>query len=244
MAAALLLGAQAQPPPEPASYAKIDAPVLVADSAEVPLATDRITPRDAPDAIDRYRVDPDFQYADPEAEGASLWDQFWDWVARTFWSPIMESTTADGRQLVIVLLAVLGLGWAVARLLRTGGVGGVFARSEAAPAVGLLDVEDIAEVDLGSRLREALGVGDYREAVRVRYLSVLQALDETGALAWRQDKTNRQYVAEVAQGAPPLAGPFRQATRVFDAVWYGERPVSESRYHRLTPLFDAATPAL
>ena len=76
----------------------------------------------------------------------------------------------------------------------------------------------------------------------MRYLVVLQALDAAGALAWRRDKTNRQYVAEVRRAAPDLAGPFGQATRVFDAVWYGERPVSADRYGRLAPLFDAATP--
>lgn len=243
---ALVAPVWAQAPPPPA-YAKQD---TVGDfdrpdvkTPEVPVATEALEPRPVPGVVDRYRADPDFQYANPEAKGPSLWDRFWEWVRRTFWDPVYESTTPDARKTVLVILAVLALGWVVARLLRSDGYSSVFSRPDAAtPGVGLLDVEDIAAVDLGVRLREALAAGDHREAVRVRYLSVLQALDGAGALAWRPDKTNRQYVGEVAQAAPALADPFRQATRVFDAVWYGERPVSASRYDRLAPLFDAATP--
>ena len=212
------------------------------DTLAAPVTTQRLDARPAPDVVARYRADPDFQYARPEAKGPSLWDRFWSWLARTFWDPVRDSTTASGREWFVALLAVVLLGWVVARLLRVEG-SGVFARPDRpAPGVGLLDAEDIAQVDLGTRLRDALAAGDHREAVRVRYLSVLQALDGAGALAWRRDKTNRQYVAEVARAAPALAEPFRQATRVFDAVWYGERPVSAALYGRLAPLFDAATP--
>ena len=35
---------------------------------------------------------------------------------------------------------------------------------------------------------------------------------------------------------------FTRATRVFDAVWYGERPVSPALYAELAPLFDGASP--
>lgn len=231
------------PPPPPDGFFQDILEADTTDAAEAPLATEPLVPRAVPDLVDRYRDDPDFQYADPKAEGPSLWERFWDWIHRTFWKPMMESTTADGRAVALTVLAVVGLAWVVARLLRAEGSGGLFVRSgPAAPGVSLLDVDDIAEVDLGTRLREALAAGDHREAVRVRYLAVLQALDAARALAWRRDKTNREYLAEVARAAPDLADPFRQATRVFDAVWYGERPVSAARYARLAPLFDAASP--
>ena len=76
----------------------------------------------------------------------------------------------------------------------------------------------------------------------MRYLLLLQALDAAGALSWRRDKTNREYVAEVSAADRAHAGPFARATRAFDAVWYGERPVSPALYAELAPVFDRATP--
>ena len=70
----------------------------------------------------------------------------------------------------------------------------------------------------------------------------MQALDAAGVVAWRRDKTNRQYAAEVGAARPDLAGPFHQTTRAFDAVWYGERSVSDALYAALDPLFEQTTP--
>ena len=236
----------AAPPPPPPDVVPADAlpPEDPADVYGAPLATDTLTPAPAPATLDAYRADPDFQYDDPQAEGPSLWEQFLRWLRRTLWDPVFENTTPDMRRYVLIALAVLVVGWAVARLLRVEGAGVFARRSDTGGGVGpLLDAEDIADVDLGTRLRAALDRGDHREAVRVRYLLLLQALDASGALAWRRDKTNRQYVAEVRASRPDRAATFARATRVFDAVWYGERPVPPALYAELAPLFDEAAPA-
>ncbi len=244
----LSLGAQGPPPPPaPAPPGPVtdggveerpdDAPLPV----PLPVLADTLHPSAPPPVLDAYRADPDFQYDRPEARGPSLLERFFAWLRR-LWSPVADNTSAGFRETIYVLLAVLALGWAVTRLLRVGGTG-LWARKDA-PVGGapLLDVEDIAEVDLGPRLRQALAAGDHREAVRVRYLQTLQALDAAGVVAWRRDKTNRQYAAEVGAARRELAAPFRAATRVFDAVWYGERPVSAALYAEVAPLFDRAAP--
>lgn len=237
------------PPPPPPDLPGAEAVPLLppedpADVYGAPLATDPLTPAPAPAVLDAYRADPAFQYDDPQAEGPSLWEQVLRWLRRTLWDPVFENTTPDLRRYVLIALAVLALGWAVARLLRVEGAGVFARRSDPGGGAGpLLDAEAIAEVDLATRLRAALGAGDHREAVRVRYLLLLQALDASGALAWRRDKTNRQYVAEVRASRPGRARTFARATRVFDAVWYGERPVSPALYAELAPLFDEAAPA-
>jgi len=249
-AAPMAQGGQAPPPPPPPPTDVVieplppPAPPDTHAVLDAPYSTQALRAAPAPAVLDAYRADPAFQYDHPEAEGPSLWDRFWTWLWRSIWQPIQESTSAGFRDWVIIGLAVGALGWVVARLLRTGGVG-VFARgARAGVGVGpLMDVEDIAEVDLETRLGHALAAGDHREAVRVRYLRLLQALDAAGVVAWRRDKTNRQYVAEVAAADPRHAPSFRRATRAFDAVWYGERPVSESLYARLAPVFDGAHPA-
>ena len=238
----------APPPPPPdrpgAEAVPLPRPEDSADVYGAPLATDTLAPAPAPAGLDAYRADPDFQYDDPQAEGPSLWEQVLRWLRRTLWDPVFENTTPDARRYVLVGLAVLALGWALARLLRVEGAGVFARRSDAGGAAGpLLDAEDIARVDLETRLRAALDAGQHREAVRARYLLLLQSLDAAGAIAWRRDKTNRQYVAEVRASRPERARSFARATRVFDAVWYGERPVPPALYAELAPLFDEAAPA-
>lgn len=247
----IALGAMAQappPPPPPAPPAfdvSVPDSVVLAPVEEAPFATDTLRAPPIPAVVDAYRADPDFQYDTPRAEGPSLMERFWRWFGRTVMAPLFENTSADGRRWVLVLLAVAALGWAFSRILQADG-GGVFSRGGAARGEvgGLLDAEDIAEVDLGTRLADALARDDHREAVRVRYLLLLQALDAAGAIAWRRDKTNRQYIAEVRASAADRARPFARATRVFDAVWYGERPVPPALYAKLAPLFDRAAPRL
>ena len=233
----------APPPAAPAPPPASPAPPPPAEALGAPVARESVTPRPEPRTLDAYRADPDFQYDDPQAAGPSLWDLFWDWVARTFLMPLAETTSVRGWVWFWTAVAVLLIGWVVVRLLQVEGGGGVWTRRDAdGPGVGLLDVDDIADIDLGTRLREALAAGDLREAVRIRYLSLLQALDSAGALAWRRDKTNRQYAAEIALSRPATAEAFRTATRVFEAVWYGERDVSGALYGRLGPIFDRAAP--
>ena len=242
--AALATAASAQPaPPEP--EAVVDEPDR-SELREAPLATDTLRPRPAPDdVLAAYRADPDFQYGRPEAQGPSLWDRFWAWVWRTFLAPIWENTAAQIRDWMVVGLALALLAYVVARLLRVEG-GGVFARSGGArAAVGpLLDVEDIEAVDLRALLGGALEREAWREAIRFRYLVLLQEMAAAGAVAWRRDKTNRTYAAEARAFSAALARPFGRATRAFDYVWYGERPVDRARYRALAPTFDEAEAAL
>ena len=234
---AVLLSAQAPPPsPPPVPANPSDAP------ERAPRAADTLRPLPPPATVDAYRADPDFQYDRPRAEGPSLWSLLWDWVVRTLIEPVGRYTSVSFWEGVFVLAAVVALGWVVSRLVGAQG-GGVFAGRAPGGAAALLDADDIAAVDLDARLAAALDGGELREAVRVRYLLVLQALDAAGAVAWRRDKTNRQYVGEVAAARADLAAPFRSVTRAFDAVWYGERPVSAALYAQLAPLFDRATPA-
>ena len=213
---------------------------------------DTLAARTAPAAtLARYRADPAFQYDRPEADRPSLWTLFLRWLKRTVWDPIFENTTAGFRDTVLLLLAALALGWAITRLLRAD-VGGLFGRRQRADdeSVGpLLAVEDIAAVDLGALLARAEADGRWRDAVRFRYLLALQRLAAGGAIAWRIDKTNRDYLAEIRHadgrsGSAPVAPPFARATRVFDYVWYGERALDGATYARLGPTFDRLDDAL
>ena len=230
----VLLGMQALPPPPPPPIT--DMPMEVAPVEAAPPARAVPPPeveRSVPDErLRALRANPDYVYDRPVVEQASLWERimeaFWRLMARLF-----QAAGPDGTRYILWTLAIVALGWGLSRLLRAD-VGGPFrAGDRRAPAASdpLLDVDDIAEVDLATLLAQARAAGDRRAEIRLRYLLLIQRLAAAGALRWARDKTNRTYGQEVRawdrEGA--IGTPFGDATRVFEYVWYGDYPATAAR---------------
>lgn len=184
-------------------------------------------PADPAEVIREFEVDPDHVYGHELRERPTWWDFFQRWLQEAILEPMMSQKARFFWRYIAPVLGVLGLAWALYRLVGGEG-GGPFARrdrrrrDEAGP---LLDVEEIADVDLDAMLAEARAAGRLRDVVRYRYLRALQTLATRGALTWRRDKTNRHYAGEVRQSTPSLAGVFDEASRVFAWVWYGDHPL-------------------
>ena len=231
----------AQPTGPPASAREATPPAAAAAPARA---------RTLPDATLRaIQADPTYRYADPVVEGRS-WRELLAEALRRLFERTVRAVGPDGAWWIAITLAAVAVGWALSRLLGADR-GGLFgARDRRASASDpLLDVEDIAEVDLATLLAAARADGDWRGALRLRYLLLLQTLAAAGAIAWARDKTNRTYAAEVrawdaARGGAPLAPAFARATSLFERVWYGGLAVVESRLAELEADADAAEHAL
>ncbi|MCB0761121.1 MAG: DUF4129 domain-containing protein [Flavobacteriales bacterium] len=98
------------------------------------------------------------------------------------------------------------------------------------------DPEDLQEHPLEDYLKEAISKGDYRAAIRISYLMILQKLDEQKLIEWQLDKTNRDYQREL--GDHPEKATFRRLTLHFEYAWYGEVLVEQSDFDQVSPLFD------
>jgi len=201
--ACLLAGPAGAQPPAPAR-APIDAAPIVREHAE------------------------GRRYGHSLREQPSWWELFWRKVQEYVLQPLLSDKARFFWKYVAPVLGVIGIGWALYRLVGGEG-GGLFARRDrrqaGAGAGPMLDVDDIAEVDLAALLAIALAEGRPRDVVRYRFLLALQRLADARVLAWRKDKTNRQYATEVRAAAPAAAGAFDEASRVFAWVWYGDHPL-------------------
>jgi hypothetical protein len=80
--------------------------------------------------------------------------------------------------------------------------------------------------------------GEYREAMRRLYLSVLVTLHRARAIEYDRSRTNGDYLRRF-QGGPPERALFRDLTRAFDFGWYGERPVDAPAYEEFSRRADA-----
>lgn len=115
------------------------------------------------------------------------------------------------------------IGYILWRILR-GQASSLFARRDRRrhtepEAAEVLSTESLLEADWELQLQQALQAGEYREAIRFAYLRLLQLMEEQGLIAYRPDKTNRDYL-RVLQGRR-IADGFRMLTRQYEWAWFG-----------------------
>lgn len=85
--------------------------------------------------------------------------------------------------------------------------------------------------------RAAIAAGDWREAVRMRYLHSLQLLEAKQLIAPGKDKTNMDYLRELASTA--WHKPFAKLTLHYEYVWYGQQPLNNGQFAQLEEQFSA-----
>jgi hypothetical protein len=96
--------------------------------------------------------------------------------------------------------------------------------------------QHLQESDLEKYLRQALAQKEYKQAIRLYYLMLIKELSAKEHIEWRKEKTNRQYLYELST-KPMLQTPFRESTRIFERVWYGETAFEESDFEQVAPVF-------
>ncbi len=93
------------------------------------------------------------------------------------------------------------------------------------------------ETDFERLIKQSLQNNNYRQAVRYQYLRTLHALAEKGFFELQPDKTNYQYVYELANKAHQ--NDFAALTLNYEYVWYGEFIIDEELYRKIETGFIA-----
>ena len=97
-----------------------------------------------------------------------------------------------------------------------------------------LDIEidqlekDLPDSELDPILVRAEKAENYRLAIRLRYLMVIQKLSEKEIIKWKKDKTNGQYARELR--GTEYEQHFRMLTRIFESLWYGQSTLNKQEY--------------
>lgn len=216
-----------------AYYASFDAQKVIRDAA----TSGQI--RIAPPAYELW-------LANAKDAVSNAWLNFWKWVGSLF--PKIK-TPATGPNLPnlswlwfvfwAILLGLLGfLAFLAVRALSGGsislwGIGKRRKKSE----VELRDEDaalfQLAPDELRDRADAFAASGNFREALRHRFISVLVLLDARGT--WRYDirRTNWEHIAGLRrdEAKRPLVAPLSDLTRAFDRVRYGGAPCDEEGWN-------------
>jgi len=97
-------------------------------------------------------------------------------------------------------------------------------------------IEDIEEVNTIDGFKAALNAGDYRSAIRMQFIRVLQILQENNSINWRPEKTNKDYLRELS--GTNLKSEFRELSGIYELVWYGNTKIERDSFEQLNPAFD------
>lgn len=103
---------------------------------------------------------------------------------------------------------------------------------DSSPGIG----ERVDDVSYSSLLAKAVENKDYTLAVRIDYLYTLHLLNFRGIIRWGEYKTNLTYWSEIHD--VHLKNKFRDLSRIFDYVCYGEFDVDTSVYHQIASQFN------
>ncbi|MEJ8844047.1 DUF4129 domain-containing protein [Lacibacter sp. H375] len=92
------------------------------------------------------------------------------------------------------------------------------------------------DVYLDQQLQQAIKDGNYRLGIRYLYLQSLNKLSERGWLQLSPDKTNYQYVRELAK--PQLKNTFSRITLHYEYAWYGDFPIEQNVFEPIKKEFE------
>lgn len=85
--------------------------------------------------------------------------------------------------------------------------------------------ENLPEIALNNLLEELKDNSDYRSALRVKFLMLLQALIDKKLVEWAREKTNSTYQKELLKWT--YSQEFEKICLTFDRIWYGHADITE-----------------
>lgn len=98
--------------------------------------------------------------------------------------------------------------------------------------------DDLENADLNDPIQRAIASGNYTLAIRLYYLSLLKELAVKKIIRWKKDKTNGEYMRELA--GSPISDMFRDVTLVFERVWYGKVELTKEDFFEIEKEFKNA----
>lgn len=179
------------------------------------------------DTLRSFEKDPDFWYANypfKEEPPQTQTDRSSgsNWISSVLW--------------IIILGAFMGI---LVWFLSQNGIGFFKNDTQLKKGENLEDTEeeDIFHIAYGQKIEKAEQEGNYRLAVRYLFLQFLKDLSEKGAIQYKPDRTNLDYLLQL-HGKLEYNG-FFKAARHYDYCWYGQFIPNKEAYAGIRQFFDA-----
>lgn len=98
--------------------------------------------------------------------------------------------------------------------------------------------EKLDRKEIKNELDSLLAARNYNEAIRYKYLLLLELYQQKGWITWHKHKTNSEYIKDLSQKIN--AKDAIKLTRIYEFYWYGETVLSHERFLKISSYFDVA----
>lgn len=193
--------------------------------------------------LETYKADEDFNYIEVVAEENFI-DKAIRWLRNfltKFWEAIFGVGTATGflyfifRILPYILLGVLI--FLLIRFFLKVNSNNLLTKAKQNGTISFTEEEQIIKnEDIPALIKDAIQQKNYRLAIRYYYLLSLKYLTESDSISWQPQKTNEDYIKEIDK--EHLKIDFKNITRIYDYVWYGEFNVDAIKFETLKLPFE------
>jgi len=196
--------------------------------------------------LDDYKADQDFNYKIVK-KPPSIIERLFNWLTRILLKVLQwlfGNEAAQGIFAVIVKIIPYLFGLIILLLLLKFflkvNVSNIVSGNTNKAVVSLTEDEElIKNEDLSILIQKAIKQKNYRLAVRYYYLFALQKLSNKELIDWQQQKTNEDYIKEIA--ATQLKEKFTSSTHLYDFVWYGNFDINELEFVKAEKEFKELT---
>ncbi|WP_179336215.1 DUF4129 domain-containing protein [Winogradskyella costae] len=195
------------------------------------------------DDLKSYKANEEFNYSEAEPEENFL-DKAYRWlqnIIRKFWEAIFGVGTASGfLYFAFKILPYLLLGFLVFLLVRfflKVNSNNLITKTKKQGSILFSEEEQIIKnEDIPALINDAINQKNFRLAIRYYYLLSLKYLTESESILWQPQKTNEDYINEIDKDH--LKVEFKNITRIYDYVWYGEFNVDAIKFETLKRPFE------
>ena len=180
--------------------------------------------------IDAFREDSAFNYELPNSARPGIlkliFTKFFEWLVLIFGNEFFAWLVV----IVLIIIGVVGLGFAFYGLFGIGKTFPVYAREN-----GELDYtvkeENIHEIDFQEEIENAVAKKEFKKAVRLVYLYGLKILSDYKIIEWSPSKTNHDYLYEIQ--SEDQRNQFSTICYFYEYVWYGDFQAGLTQYEEI-----------
>jgi len=99
-----------------------------------------------------------------------------------------------------------------------------------------VDTDDIFAINYQKEIDKAVGMNNYRLAVRLMFLRLLKKLSDNHVIQYKQDSTNFDYLLQMRPST--IYGDFFKLTRHYEYSWYGQFEIDKEKFALIKADFD------
>jgi len=197
-----------------------------------------LTERQINEDLSQKYTGEDFNYEVNTGESTNLLARFIRWVlnslGETFGLDISPQTLLILEYTIYALMGALVI-YLLVRVFINEKFSAIF--SKKAKSIVNIDLSEhhIESIDLDALMNDALNNKDYRLAVRYQFLKILKLLSQRNLIDWHFEKTNVDYEREIQQSN--LQQEFKNASYLYENIWYGEQLIDETGYTKTSSRF-------